>query len=84
MRSSSLNPRGLKRPFLGPRQRAALRYIASRKESPTRSEIGRRLGITAVSAHLLVDKLIAAGLVQRIPGGWRNLGVTDAGMRAIR
>jgi DNA-binding MarR family transcriptional regulator len=76
---TAFNPRGLKAPFIGPRQRAALRYLAGRKTSPTRSEIGRHLGITKVSAHLLVDKLIDGQLVARIPGGWRNLYVTKTG-----
>ena len=79
-----MNPAGLKSPFVGPRQRAALRYLAGRKTSPTRSEIGRHLGITRVSAHLLVDKLISARLVGRFHGaGWRNLYVTGAGLKAL-
>ena len=82
--NQALNPTGRKSPFIGPRQRAALRYLAGRKTSPTRSEIGRHLGITRESAHLLVDKLIAAQLVGRFHGaGWRNLYVTGAGREVL-
>ena len=42
-------------------------------QAPTRTELGRALGITKVSAHLLVGKLAAAGAVVIIPGGWRNV-----------
>lgn len=82
--NAKLNPSGLKRPFVGPRQLAALRYIASRKTSPTREEIGRRLGITKVSAHLLVHKLAAAGLVGRVGLRHRSVWVTPAGLEALR
>lgn len=79
------NPRGLKRPFLGPRQLAVLRYLAQCKEdTPSRSEIGRHLGVTRVSAHLLVDKLLDAGLVSRVPGVWRNLYVTKLGQQILK
>lgn len=78
------NPDGKTAPFLGRRQQAALRYIAGRKTSPTRSEIGRHLGITRESAHLLVGKLIAAQLVGRYPNGWRNLYVTELGAERAR
>lgn len=82
--AQSNNPQGLKRPFIGSRQQAALRYIVNRKTSPTRSEIGRHLGITRESAHLLVNKLIAAGLVGRFRGiGWRNLYATETGRAHI-
>lgn len=77
------NPKGLKQPHLGPRQRAALRYIASRKTSPSRSEIGRHLGITRESAHLLVEKLIAQQYVERVRCGWRNISVTGLGREAL-
>jgi len=54
-------------PYTGARQRAALRAIAAHwkahSEAPTRAELGRTLGITAVSAHLLIGKLHRAGLV---------------------
>lgn len=80
----SSNPHGLKAPFIGTRQRAALRYIAQRKTVPTRAEIGRHLGIARESAHLLVDKLIAARLVARVPGGWRNIFITEAGHAELR
>ena len=78
------NPQGIKAPFLGARQLAALRYVAKRKTSPTRSEIGRHLGISRVSAHLLVDKLIAAQLVYRTPGSWRNIYVTERGFATLQ
>jgi DNA-binding MarR family transcriptional regulator len=76
-----MNPLGQKAPFIGPRQLAALRYIARRKTTPSRFEIGRHLGISKVSAHLLVQKLIDARMVARTGPGWRNICVTDAGFR---
>ena len=45
-------------------------------EAPTRSEIGRAMGITRVSAHLLIAKLEAAGRVTTTPGYWRNVEPT--------
>lgn len=53
--------------------RAIRRYWRANQISPTRSELGRELGITRVSAHLLVAKLEASGHVATIPGGWRNI-----------
>lgn len=50
-------------------------------KSPTRTEVGRALGISKVSAHLLIDKLERAGLVVTHPGVWRNIEVTDAGAK---
>lgn len=68
---------------IGPRQLQALKLLAKNekpgREPLTRSELGTRLGITKVSAHLLVVKLEAAGLVQRTPGAWRNVLVTQRG-----
>lgn len=66
------------------RQAECLRHIVkhfrSWEEYPTRSEIGRSMGIDKVSAHLLVKKLEADGLVLLLVGnGWRNLRVTRAG-----
>ena len=53
--------------YTGPRQSAALQAIAEHwrafGESPTRVELGRALGISAVSAHQLVGKLSRDGLV---------------------
>jgi DNA-binding IclR family transcriptional regulator len=77
------NPQGKRAPFVGRRQAAALRYIARRKTPPTRSEIGRHLGITRVSAHLLVDKLVSAQLLARDGLGWRNLRVTESGRTMV-
>lgn len=69
-------------PTLPKRQAACLRAIRRHWRayqcSPTRSELGRELGITRVSAHLLVNKLEAAGRVTTIPGGWRNIVVRKA------
>lgn len=77
------NPRGRKHPFVGDRQLEALRcideHIRSFHEPPTRSELGRRLNVSAVSAHLLIDKLQAAGLVARARGRHRNVWVTAKG-----
>ncbi len=42
-------------------------------EAPTRTEIGHALGISKVSAHLLVKKLERDGLVRIVPGCWRNV-----------
>jgi DNA-binding MarR family transcriptional regulator len=62
---------------LPPRQYDCLQAIASHwrayNEGPTRSELGKALGITKVSAHLLVDKLCAQGLVTRERGVHRGL-----------
>lgn len=59
------------------RQRAALRAIRAHwrafGEAPTRAELGRALGITRVSAHLLVRKLHGRGLVRVEAGRWRNV-----------
>lgn len=44
-------------------------------ESPTRTELGKKLGITRVSAHLLIDKLERAKLVETYPRIWRNISV---------
>lgn len=67
------------------RQDDCLREIrawwAAYGKSPTRTELGKRLGITKVSAHLLVDRLESAGLVVTHPGVWRNIEVTDAGAK---
>lgn len=56
-----------RRPHTGPRQLAALRMISAHwkahGEAPTRAELGSALGITAVSAHLLIGKLHRDGLV---------------------
>ena len=61
----------------GPRQADALEAIAAHwrayGQAPTRTEIGRALGICKVSAHLLVKKLAADGLVVIEPGSWRNV-----------
>lgn len=54
-------------PYTGPRQQQALAAIAGHwrafGEAPTRAELGRAMGISAVSAHLLVQKLARDGLV---------------------
>ncbi len=76
-----MNPSGLKKPFLGPRQHKALRYYARRKTPPTCTELGKHLGITKVSAHLLVRKLRAQGLVERVGPGWRNTVITQSGLQ---
>lgn len=66
-------------PYTGARQRAALRAIAMHwktyGEAPTRAELGRSLGITAVSAHLLVAKLHRDGLVVVAPRVHRGVEV---------
>lgn len=69
----------------GPRQLKALKTLNSnerRGHAPlTRTELGARMGITKVSAHLLINKLEVAGLVTRVTGGHRNVFMTDAGRR---
>ena len=61
------------------RQLDALRAIQSHwqafGEAPTRSELGRALGITKVSAHLLVQSLVRRGLVVVAPNTHRNVEV---------
>ncbi len=63
-----------------PRQRQCLDAIRAHwrafGEAPTRAELGRALGITAVSAHLLVKKLAAAGHVVLAPRVHRNVEPT--------
>jgi DNA-binding transcriptional regulator LsrR (DeoR family) len=65
-----------------PRQSDCLRAIkahwAEFSESPTRLEIGRALGITPVSAHLLVRKLAKAGAVDVVPRIHRGIGLALA------
>ena len=65
--------------FTGPRQQAALQAIAAHwrafGEAPTRGELGRALGINAVSAHLLVGKLARDGLVVVAPRLHRGVEV---------
>lgn len=55
------------RRYTGPRQLAALAAIKSHwkhySEAPTQSEVGRALGVSKVSAHLLIQKLARDGLV---------------------
>ena len=64
-------------PYTGARQSAALRAISAHwkayDEAPTRAELGRALGITAVSAHLLIGKLQRAGLVVVAPRAHRGV-----------
>lgn len=60
-----------------PRQQAALDAIRAHwrafGEAPTRAELGRALGVSKVSAHLLVCKLAAAGHVTVAPRVHRNV-----------
>lgn len=69
--------------MIGPRQLKALKTLHSnecRGHAPlTRTELGARMGITKVSAHLLINKLEAAGMVTRVTSGHRNVFMTDAG-----
>ena len=44
-------------------------------EAPTRVELGKAMGITPVSAHLLVGKLARDGLVVVAPRKHRNVEV---------
>lgn len=71
-----------RRAYIGPRQRAALDAVAAHwrayGESPTRAELGRALGITAVSAHLLAGKLASAGLLIVAPRVHRGMEVAAA------
>lgn len=59
------------RKYTGPRQLAAMAAITNHwkafSEAPTRSELGRALGISKVSAHLLIQKLARDGLVIVVP-----------------
>lgn len=66
-------------PRTGPRQRAALQAIQAHwrayGEAPTRAELGQALGISKVSAHLLVSKLRRDGLVVVAPRLHRGVEV---------
>lgn len=70
-----------------PRQAECLRQVASAikafDESPTLSELGRRMGISKVSAHLLLRKLEAEGLVSTTDSGWRNVRITPLGAAVV-
>lgn len=70
------------RTYTGPAQARALAAIeahwAEFSESPTRVELGRALGITPVSAHLLVHKLAKAGAVDVVPRIHRGIGLALA------
>lgn len=64
------------------RQQELLRYLVKRdakNDPPTRSEMGRHLGISAVSAHLLLKALERRGYVRIYPGVQRGLHVTARG-----
>lgn len=69
------------RPAVGGRQLDALNAIRahwrSYGEAPTRTELGKALGVTKVSAHLLVRRLQRAGLVVVTPGMHRNVEAID-------
>lgn len=69
------------RRYTGPRQLAALAAINSYwkhySEAPTRSELGRALGISKVSAHLLIQKLARSGLVVVHPKMARGVEVVE-------
>ena len=56
-------------------------YINAFEQSPTRTELGKHLGITKVSAHLLVDKLKRDGYVYTEPGHHRNIVLTKKGKK---
>lgn len=66
----------------GPRQLDALAavraYQRARGISPTRAEVGVALGITAVSAHLLLRKLAAAGLLRLATRRHRGISLPGA------
>lgn len=53
-------------------------------QPPTRSELGAAMGITKVSAHLLVNKLREKGFVVLTHTGWRNVEPTQSGWRATQ
>lgn len=69
-----------RQPYTSARALTALEAIAAHwrayGEAPTRAELGRALGITAVSAHLLVHKLARDGLVVVVPRLHRGVEVT--------
>jgi DNA-binding MarR family transcriptional regulator len=70
------------------RQFTALKHLAKNENQGyaplSRSELGARMGITRVSAHLLINKLEKAGFVTRVPGTWRNVYLTQAGWTVWR
>ena len=59
-----------------------IRNVCAKNERPTRSYLGSMLGISRVSAHLLVQKLKLHGYVFIIPGGWGNVAPTEKGWAA--
>lgn len=65
--------------YTGPRQHDALKAIKAywrhHSESPTCLELGEALGISRVSAHLLVKKLARDGLVVTEPKMTRGMEV---------
>lgn len=69
----------------GARQAEALRIICNHwrafGQAPTRAELGRAMGISKVSAHMLVGKLVRDKLLVREPGTWRNVRPASIGAR---
>lgn len=70
-----------------PTQSQCLRAIAAHwrayGESPTRTELGRALGCGKVSAHQMLERLHAQGLVHIEPRKWRNVELTSRGERHV-
>lgn len=69
----------MSRTYTGPAQHRCMAAIASHwrafGEAPTRAELGRAMGITTVSAHLLVRKLARDGLVIVVPRMHRGVEI---------
>lgn len=63
---------------------ALIRTACRTGQPPTRSELGAALGITKVSAHLLVNKLREKGYVAITHTGWRNVEPTQSGWRVTQ
>lgn len=53
--------------------------IVERGYPPTRVELAQALGISRAQAHVYLNELVAAGLLDRVPRGARSLKVTSEG-----
>lgn len=71
----------------GPRQQQALRtimeFMVRFDRPPTRDELGKKLKVSKVTAHLLVKKLERDQLVVLEQGTHRNIRLTYSGCKAV-
>lgn len=56
-------------------------YARHWQESPTRAQLAKEMSISKVSVHLLIGKMVDAGLLVTRPGQHRNIGITPLGVQ---